>query len=90
MELGEKMTLVNNILRRIANWIGHTLRINCLLHDAIEGQRMEVIGLRRKLTQLFDDLRNRRRYWELKVKVEEDRNNSLSMEHKKGILIILH
>ena len=35
--IGEKRTLVNNILRRKANWIGHILRRNCLLHDAIEG-----------------------------------------------------
>ena len=33
---GEKKTLLNNILRRKANWIGHILKINCLLHDAIE------------------------------------------------------
>ena len=35
--IGEKRTLVNNILRRKANWIGYFLRKNCLLHDAIEG-----------------------------------------------------
>jgi hypothetical protein len=36
--IGEKRTLLNNILRRKANWIGQILRRNCLLHDAIEGQ----------------------------------------------------
>ena len=36
--IGGKRTLLNNILRRKANWIGHILRINCLLHDGIEGQ----------------------------------------------------
>ena len=30
--IGEKRTLLNNILRRKANWIGHILRTNCLLH----------------------------------------------------------
>ena len=35
--IGEKRTLLNNILRRKANWIGHILRRNCLLHDVIEG-----------------------------------------------------
>ena len=35
--IGEKRTLINNILRRKANWIGHILRRNCLLPDAIEG-----------------------------------------------------
>ena len=40
--IGERRTLINNILRRKANWIGHILRRNCLLHDAIEGQMTEV------------------------------------------------
>ena len=57
--IGEKRTLLNNILRRKANWIGHILRRNCLLHDAIEGQMTEVKGVGRR-TQLLDDLRNRR------------------------------
>ena len=68
--IGEKRTLLNNILRRKANWIGHILRRNFLLPDAIEGQMMEVKGVGRRRTKLLDDLRNRRRYWELK---EEDR-----------------
>ena len=63
----EKRTLLNNILRRKANWIGHILRRNYLFHDAIEGQMMEVKGIGR--TQLLDDLRNRR-YWELKEEAE--------------------
>ena len=36
--LGEKRTLLNNILRRKANRIRHIVRRSCLLHDAIEGQ----------------------------------------------------
>ena len=63
--IGEKRTILNNIHRKKANWIGHILRRNCLLHDAIEGQRTEVKGLERRRTQLLD-LRNRRRYWEIK------------------------
>jgi hypothetical protein len=57
--IGEKRTLLNNILRRKVNWIGHFLRRNCLLHDAIEGQMTEGKGVGRR-TQLLDDLRNRR------------------------------
>ena len=53
--MGEKRTLLNN-------WIGHRLRRNCLLHDAIEEQMTEVKGLGRRRAQLLDDLRNRRRY----------------------------
>ena len=32
----EKITLLNNTLRRKAYWIGHILSRNCLLHDATE------------------------------------------------------
>ena len=37
-----KKTLLNNILRSKASWIGLILGINCLLHDAIEAQVKEV------------------------------------------------
>ena len=47
--IGEKRTL-NDILRRKANWIGHILRRNCLLHNAIEGQMTEVKGVGRRRT----------------------------------------
>jgi hypothetical protein len=39
--IGEKRTLLNNILRRKANWIGHILRRNRLLHDAIKDDGSE-------------------------------------------------
>ena len=46
----------------------------------------EVKGVGRIRTQLHDDLRNRRRYWELKEEAEDikkkDGNDSLSIEHK--------
>ena len=58
----EKRTLLNSILRRKVNWIGHILRTNYLLHDAIEGHMMEVKGVGRRRTEFLDDLRNRRRY----------------------------
>jgi hypothetical protein len=40
---------------------------------AIEGQMTEVKGVGRRRTQLLDDLRNRRKYWELKEEVEEQK-----------------
>ena len=46
--IGEKRTLLNNILRRKANWIGHVFKINCLVHDAIDGQMTEVKRSRKK------------------------------------------
>ena len=36
--IGVKKTLLNNTTRRKGYWVCHILRINCLLHDAIEGQ----------------------------------------------------
>ena len=52
--IGEKRTLINNILRRNPNWIGHILKRNCLLH-AIEGQMTEVKGVGTRRIQLLDD-----------------------------------
>ena len=69
--IGEKMTLQNNIPFRKSNWIGHILRRNCLLHDAIEGQITQMKRVRRRRTQLIDDLTNRRRFWELKEEAED-------------------
>ena len=63
--------IFKNIDRKV-NWIGHILRRNCLLHDAIEGQMTEVKEIRRK-THLLEDLRYKRRYCELKEE-SEDRN----------------
>ena len=40
--IGEKMTFLNNILRRKVNCVGHILRKNCLFHDAIDGQMTKV------------------------------------------------
>ena len=69
--MGEKINLLNNILRRKVNWIGHILRRILILCDTIEGQMTEVKGVGRRRTQLLDDLRNIRRYWELKKEAEE-------------------
>ena len=55
--IGKNRTLLNNILLRQANWINDILRINCLFHDAHEGQMAEVKGVGRRITQLLDDLR---------------------------------
>ena len=66
----------SNILHEIrkwkANWIGHILRRNCLLHWVIEGKikgGIEVTGRRgRKRRKLLDDLKERRGYSYLKEK----------------------
>ena len=43
---------------------------NFLLHGVIEGRMTEVKGVGRR-AQLLDELRNRRRYWELKEEAED-------------------
>ena len=45
---------------------------------------MEVKGVGRRRTQLLDDLRDRRTYWELKEEAEDrkDGDDSLSIDHK--------
>ena len=40
--IGQKRTLLNNILRKITNWIGHIPRRNYFPHDANEGQMTKV------------------------------------------------
>jgi hypothetical protein len=67
--IGEKRLPLHNIVCRNANWIGYILRINCLLHDATEGQMMEVNGVGRR-KQILDNLRNIKKYWELKEEAE--------------------
>ena len=52
----EKRTFLNNILCRKSRWIGYILKINCFLHDVLEGQTTEVKGVGRRRTQLLDDL----------------------------------
>ena len=59
--IGEERILLNNILHKKANWIGHILKTICLLHDVIDGQMTEVKGVgRRRRIHLLDDLRIRR------------------------------
>ena len=58
--IGEKRRLLNNILRKKANWIGHILKRNCFLCDVTEGPMTEVKEVGRRKSQILDCLRNRR------------------------------
>jgi len=52
--------------RRKTKWIGHILRRNCLLQQAIAG-KIEGTGRRgRRSKQLLYDLNEKRGYWTLK------------------------
>ena len=64
--IGGKKILLNNVLRRKENCIGSILRINCLSHDAIDGQMTEVKLVGKRRTHFVNDLRNRKRFWEVK------------------------
>jgi hypothetical protein len=64
-------SILHEISKRKANWIGHILRRNCLLQQVIEvkikGGGIEVTGRRgRRRRMLPDDLKERRRYSHLK------------------------
>jgi hypothetical protein len=74
----EERNILHTIKKRKANWIGHILRRNCLLKHVIEGKlegRIETTGRRgRRRKQLLDDLKEKRRYWQLK---EEELDRTL-------------
>ncbi|KAJ4428641.1 hypothetical protein ANN_24686 [Periplaneta americana] len=64
----ERMML--KLIRRKRNWLGHWLRINCLLKDALEGM---VNGRRvrgRRRYQVIDDIKMYGSYEETKRKAE--------------------
>ena len=71
----------------------HILSRNCLPRDVIEGKITEVKGVRRiiRRTQLLDDLRNRREYWELKEEAEDRKNGNVSLSFDmEEIKVIFH
>ena len=70
LRVNEQRNILHEIRKRKANWVGHILRRNCLLQQVTEGKikgQIEVTrrqGRRRK--KLLDDLKDRRRYCQLK------------------------
>ena len=66
----EQRSILHEIRKRKANWIGRILRRNCLLQRVIEGKikgGREVTGRRgRRRRKLLDDLKERRGYSQLK------------------------
>ena len=61
--VNEQGNILREIRKRKANWIGHILRINCLLIQVIEGKikgEMEVTRRRGRIRRkLLDDLKER-------------------------------
>ena len=74
----EQRNILHEISKRKAKWIGHILRINCLLQQVIEGKikgGIEVRGRRgRRRRKLLNDLKERRGYCHLK---EEDLDRTM-------------
>jgi len=68
-EICSALTLIGFAL--IIVEIKFTTSKNCLLHEGIEGQMTEIKVVGRRRTQLLEDMRNRRRYWELKEEAED-------------------
>ena len=70
LRVNEQRSILQEIRKRKANWIGHILRRNCLLKHVIEGKikgEIEVIRRRgRRRKKLLDDLKDRRGYSHLK------------------------
>ena len=67
----EKRNILRTVRRRKANWIGHILSRNCLITHVIDGKkkgRIEVTGRQgRRNRQLLDDLKEKRKYCQLKA-----------------------
>ena len=70
LRVKEQRSILHEIRKRKANWIGHILRRNCLLQRVIEGKiqgRIYVTGRQgRRRRKLLDDLKERRGYSHLK------------------------
>ena len=70
LRVKEQRTILHEIRKRKANWIGHILRRNCLLQRVTEGKiqgGIEVTGRQgRRRRNLLDDLKEKRGYSHLK------------------------
>jgi hypothetical protein len=70
LRVKEQKSILHEIRKRKANWIGQLSRRNCLLQRVIEGkiqERIEVTGRQgRRRRKLLDDVKERRGYSHLK------------------------
>ena len=69
LRVNEQKNILHVIRKWKANWIGHILRINCLLKQVIEGKIKGEIEVTRRegrrCKKLLDDLKDRRGYCHL-------------------------
>ena len=82
LRVNEQTNILHEIRKRKVNWIGHILRRNCLLQQVIEGKikgQIEVTRRRgRRRKKLLDELKDRRRYCQLK---EETLDHTMRRKH---------
>ena len=73
LQVNEQRNILPEIRKRKANWIGHILRRNCLIRQAIEGKikgEMDVTIRRdRRHKKLLDDLKEGKGYFNLREDV---------------------
>ena len=60
LRVNKQRNILHEIRKRKANWIGHILRTNCLLKQAIEGKIKGDMEVARRRKKLLDDLKDRR------------------------------
>ena len=70
LRVNEQRNILHEIRKRKTNWIGHILRRNWLLQQVIDGKIKRQIEVTRRWgrwrKKLLDDLKDRRRYCQLK------------------------
>ena len=67
--IGEKRMFLNNIMRRKVNWIGHIPTE--IAFFILPKNRRQKLKQQEEELEFFDDLRNRRIYWELEEEAED-------------------
>ena len=69
--VGEKRTMVEKILWRKKNWMGHIMRGYELMKEVMEGKMDGKRGPGRKRIAMIDDLLGKERYGVLKRRAED-------------------
>ena len=67
----EKRSMVETIIRRKKNWMGHIMRGDGLMKEVMEGKMEGKKGPGRKRIGMIDDLIEKERYGDLKRRVED-------------------
>jgi len=69
--VGEKRSMVETIIRRRKNWIGHIMRGDGLMKEVMEGKMEGKRGPGRKRIGMIDDLIEKERYGDMKRRAED-------------------